>query len=1278
MKRMLINATHPEELRVAIVDGQKLVDLDIEHKAREQRKSNIYKARITRVEPSLEAVFVDYGADRHGFLPFKEISKEYLNGNGKKSDGGRANIRDCIKEGQEIVVQIEKEERSNKGAALTTFISLAGRFLVLMPNNPRAGGVSRRIEGDDRSELKAAMAEVEVPDGMGTIVRTAGIGRTTEELQWDLDYQAAIWKAIQEAAADRKAPFLVYQESNIIVRGLRDYFRGDIGEIIADEQTTYQQAADFIKLYMPQNERKLKLYQDDVPLFNRYQVESQIESAFRREVRLPSGGALVIDHTEALVSIDINSARATKGSDIEETATNTNLEAADEVARQLRLRDLGGLVVIDFIDMMASKHQRAVENRLRDALKQDRARVQVGRISKFGLLEMSRQRLRPSLGESSENVCPRCQGHGTIRGVESTALSILRLMEEEAMKDNTSRVMADVPVEVATYLLNEKRQNISEIEARNAVVLLIVANPTLETPNYSIERIRMSDAEHEMLQKKSYELASDNSESYSPQQSLDEKKVETAAVSRVTPLAPAPTPAHRMPEAQAQPAIAEGVQGPGGFRRLIGAVTSLFAAPAPAGQSPEASADASQGEATEADTNGNADKGTQKNARSQKRGNRRGGRRRNNADADAGSETSSESRSARSQPKRGKQSEEQDGERRNGSGRGRNRGRKSANETDASDKASSDDGKQAATSPDAKESSPERKSSGRNRRSRQNETQTDVNSTEVDAEKVASTEVEGLSADAVAEEQSNGETRGSEEGGRSRGRRGGRRRGGRGRGRNRADKAAQTDAANGSGDSADGESNTSQVAADASATTSATASATAPIAAPVAALADSTESTADPVTDDLQMGADTGSESESNVSPAESLQETATESAGSSPVAETPADADASKAVADAESDLSATNATGTATQTGDSSADSGNIASDSGMTASTSAMMDSMAETTSNDSPNGAPNDTPDATSVGSPLDQQSSQSDSTSHSTQADESTTPASDSIQAAGDQAQDESDAPVASSDETTQTSASHPESQPVNGDESEQTAPTAEADSTPEEAAPAEETTSKPRRRSSRRRERVNSKKAAAARADNTQGEGSEHSDDNSAAADASDQLETDDSETPEASADADTGADASADASASADADTQTASTVESTAVESVSTGAADSDDASDSQETGAPTDDSHAAAESETPADESQAGRISQRQPSELKSSVRSLANKDDAAASSGMSLASRKVPDITPDTLVEVTPHSSTSDQSTSTVPGTPANEDRSADIDEATEIAAEKVGK
>ncbi len=765
MKRMLINATHQEELRVAIVDGQKLVDLDIEHKSREQRKSNIYKAKITRVEPSLEAVFVDYGADRHGFLPFKEIAKEYLKKDPKKSEGGRPNIRDCIKEGQEIVVQIEKEERSNKGAALTTLISLAGRFLVLMPNNPRAGGVSRRIEGDDRAELKAAMSDVEVPDGMGTIVRTAGIGRTTEELQWDLDYQAAIWKAIQEASVEKKAPFLVYQESNIIVRGLRDYFRGDIGEIIADEEATHQQAADFIRLYMPQNERKLKLYQDDVPLFNRYQVESQIESAFRREVRLPSGGALVIDHTEALISIDINSAKATKGHDIEETATNTNLEAADEVARQLRLRDLGGLVVIDFIDMMASKHQRAVENRLRDALKQDRARVQIGRISKFGLLEMSRQRLRPSLGESSENVCPRCHGHGTIRGIESTALSILRLVEEEAMKDNTGRVLADVPVEVATYLLNEKRQNITEIEARNSVTLLIVANPSIETPNYTIERIRMSDADNEMSAKKSYELAADNTETYSPQDAKDEKKPETAAVSTVAPLAPAPTPAHRMPAA-----VEAAPQNTGGLRRIFGAVTSLFGASS-AASTEEASTESSASDAKntrgkKSDSDGN------RNQNRNKRSGGRGGRGRNRAEGDKVEGEKAEGRTnSRKNAKRGKSAESADtdtkveGERKN---------KRGANKANAE-----------TTDADKDEQSGTTKSRGRGRgRGRKQERA--AGSDEVAENNTDATGTVEENADLTANNENENPTNDAEneDGARRRGRRGGRRRGGRGRGKN--------------------------------------------------------------------------------------------------------------------------------------------------------------------------------------------------------------------------------------------------------------------------------------------------------------------------------------------------------------------------------------------------------------------------------------------------------------------------------------------------------------
>ena len=776
MKRMLINATHSEELRVAIVDGQRLVDLDIEHKSREQRKSNIYKAKITRVEPSLEAVFVDYGGERHGFLPFKEIAKEYHQKSNKKSEGGRSNIRDVIKEGQEIVVQIEKEERSNKGAALTTYISLAGRFLVLMPNNARAGGVSRRIEGDERSELKAAMSDVEVPDGMGTIVRTAGIGRTTEELQWDLDYQAAIWKAIQDAASERKAPFLVYQESNIIVRGLRDYFRGDIGEIIADEPGTHAQAAEFIKLYMPQNERKLKLYQDDVPLFNRYQVESQIETAFRREVRLPSGGALVIDHTEALISIDINSARATKGSDIEETATNTNLEAADEVARQLRLRDLGGLVVIDFIDMMATKHQRAVENRLRDALKQDRARVQVGRISKFGLLEMSRQRLRPSLGESSENVCPRCHGHGTIRGIESTALSILRLVEEEAMKDNTGKVLADVPVEVATYLLNEKRQSINEIEARNQCTLLIVANPSIETPNYSIERIRSSDGEHDSDGKKSYELAVDNTETYSPQTAHDAKKTEAAAVSTVAPLAPAPTPANRQAKTEEVPIAAAG-RSSGGLFGIFGAVTSLFGAGSNSNADSEAGK-AEQKQPTDADRSRQSQKADGEGGRGRSRNSKRGGnagrgrgKGRNSGEVtdntgDANTEGRSEGRTgnrSNSRRGRGKADNKETGNQAARSGR-------NTSEADAQNTASSDE--QSGTT-----RNPRSRGRGRGRKKELNESKetTDNNALNGETEQPESSTSEMAQA-STSEESGTESTR-------SRGRRGGRRRGGRGRGR---------------------------------------------------------------------------------------------------------------------------------------------------------------------------------------------------------------------------------------------------------------------------------------------------------------------------------------------------------------------------------------------------------------------------------------------------------------------------------------------------------------
>jgi len=492
MKRMLINATQPEELRVATVDGQLLYNLDIESPGREQKKANIYKGVITRVEPSLEAAFVDYGAERHGFLPLKEIARSYFEPDSVKP-GSRVSIKESVREGREVVVQIDKEERGNKGAALTTFISLAGRYLVLMPNNPRAGGVSRRIEGQDRTELRDAMSQLQLPEDMGMIVRTAGVGKNVEELQWDLDYLLQLWQAIVSSGGSRKAPFLIYQESDVIIRSIRDYLRADIGEIVIDDRTVYERAENFIRQVMPQNLKKLRLYQDEVPLFTRYQIETQIESAFQREVRLPSGGSIVIDHTEALTSIDINSARATKGADIEETALNTNLEAADEIARQLRLRDLGGLFVIDFIDMGPPKNQRAVEDRLREALKQDRARVQVARISRFGLLEMSRQRLRPSLGESSQQICPRCKGQGTIRGVESLALSILRILEEEAMKESTQRLQAQLPVSVATFLLNEKRRAILDIEQRQEVEILLIPNEHIQTPEYRIERIRAQD-----------------------------------------------------------------------------------------------------------------------------------------------------------------------------------------------------------------------------------------------------------------------------------------------------------------------------------------------------------------------------------------------------------------------------------------------------------------------------------------------------------------------------------------------------------------------------------------------------------------------------------------------------------------------------------------------------------------------------------------------------------------------------------------------------------------
>ncbi len=540
MKRMLFNATQPEELRVALVDGQRMYDLDIETAGREQKKANIYKGRITRIEPSLEAAFVDYGAERHGFLPLKDISRSYFNPKVELGNG-RVNIKDVLREGQEILVQIDKEERGNKGAALTTFISLAGRYLVLMPNNPRAGGVSRRIMGDERNQIRDALAALEVPEDMGLIVRTAGVGKNPEELQWDLNYLLQLWEAIDKAAQERPAPFLVYQESNVVIRAIRDYLRKDISEILIDDRKTYERAVEFVQMVMPHNLGKLKLYEDKVPLFTRYQIESQIETAFQREVRLPSGGAIVIDHTEALISIDINSARATKGSDIEETALNTNREAAEEVARQLRLRDLGGLIVIDFIDMSSSRNQREVENTLREALKMDRARVQVGRISRFGLLEMSRQRLRPSLGESSQIVCPRCKGQGTIRGTESLALSILRIIEEDAMKDQTARIVVQAPVNVATFLLNEKRSAISAIEARQKVKVVLVPNTSFETPHYEIQRERASDLGRGGGSQTSYDLAVEREEtSESLQGDKPKIKSEEPAVKSVVPASPVP------------------------------------------------------------------------------------------------------------------------------------------------------------------------------------------------------------------------------------------------------------------------------------------------------------------------------------------------------------------------------------------------------------------------------------------------------------------------------------------------------------------------------------------------------------------------------------------------------------------------------------------------------------------------------------------------------------------------------------------------------------------
>lgn len=580
MKRMLINATQQEELRVALVDGQRLYDLDIESPGHEQKKANIYKGKITRIEPSLEAAFVDYGAERHGFLPLKEIAREYFPAN--YNAHGRPNIKDVLREGQEVIVQIDKEERGNKGAALTTFISLAGSYLVLMPNNPRAGGISRRIEGDDRTELKEALASLELPDGMGLIVRTAGVGKSAEALQWDLSFRLKHWEAIQKAAESRPAPFLIHQESNVIVRAFRDYLRQDIGEILIDNPKVMEMARQHISaLGRPDFSSKIKLYTGEIPLFSHYQIESQIESAFQREVRLPSGGSIVIDSTEALTAIDINSARATRGGDIEETAFNTNLEAADEIARQLRLRDLGGLIVIDFIDMTPVRHQRAVENRLREAVRQDRARIQISHISRFGLLEMSRQRLSPSLGESSHHVCPRCSGTGTVRDNESLSLSILRLIEEEALKENTKEVHAIVPVPIASYLLNEKRAAISAIESRQGDVrCIIVPNDQMETPHYSVLRVRKGEETTTL----SYLLPKLHEEAMAlpVEEEFVERKLpeQPALATFVMPEVP-PTSATEKAAVGAAPqpktAVAAAPAAPGLISRFFGALKNLFA-----------------------------------------------------------------------------------------------------------------------------------------------------------------------------------------------------------------------------------------------------------------------------------------------------------------------------------------------------------------------------------------------------------------------------------------------------------------------------------------------------------------------------------------------------------------------------------------------------------------------------------------------------------------------------------------------------------------------------
>jgi ribonuclease E len=699
MKRMLFNATQQEELRVAIVDGQKLIDIDIEAAGREQRKGNIYKGVITRIEPSLEACFVNYGEERHGFLPFKEVARTYFKDG---VDVRNATIKEALREGQEIIVQVEKEERGQKGAALTSFVSLAGRYLVLMPNNPRGGGVSRRIEGEDRQELREAMGQLEIPDGMSIIARTAGIGRDAVELQWDLSYLMQLWKAIDEAAQGNSAPLLIYLESSLVIRAIRDYFQPDIGEILIDTDDIFEQAQAFMSVVMPDNLPRVKRYQDDVPLFSRFQIEHQIETAYSRTVPLPSGGAIVIDHTEALVSVDVNSARATRGSDIEETATRTNLEAADEIARQARLRDLGGLIVIDFIDMESSKSQKDVENRLRDALRHDRARVQMGKISKFGLMEMSRQRLRPALSEGSHVACPRCNGTGHIRDTESSALQVLRIIQEEAMKENTAAIHTQVPVEVAAFLLNEKRAEVIKIESRFKVNVLMIPNKHLETPHYKLERLRHDDVRLDD-QKASYVMAEEAARELEADTVVSRKEGDVkvrpeAAVKGITPSQPAPVAQPR----PARTSSADTQSSSGGF---FGFIKKLFSSSEPEVKSAPATPRGRNAQGRDGNRNG-GDRGRNRG----RRGERNERNERSERPAGAAPDASSSTEGAREAKPR------QEGRGRNRNGR-TERPEVARTDADASS-AKPSEAPSAADGNSAADGSDERRGRGRNRRGR--------------------------------------------------------------------------------------------------------------------------------------------------------------------------------------------------------------------------------------------------------------------------------------------------------------------------------------------------------------------------------------------------------------------------------------------------------------------------------------------------------------------------------------------------------------------------------